>query len=250
MQENPTVSEDRYVEIDAGIKTVLAVLLAVAAGLCDSRLDLVYFTIYLATVTFLLGSDLRFILKNLATYGIFIVFPYLCGLLFSILIQKLLPGPTYVYHFEASLLRMIKIFLIWYICSLYFFTTPLKMIIEIFDIILFPLNYLGIPVAKHLNMVMVVINQLTSSVGHFKQDIMEQVRTIIRNDGLSLKVKLKEMSNILAVFIANSLQKTDGIQEQLGMIRARDYQYRLRVSKHEILATLSFIILLSLLFAS
>lgn len=246
MQEDPSVSEDRYVEVDAGIKTVLAILLAVVACFCDSRLDLVYFTIYLVLITVLLGSNLRFILKNLATYGIFIVFPYLCGLFFSFLIQKLFPGPTYVYNFEATFFRMVKIFYIWYISSLYFFTTPLKIIMDIFNIIFFPLSYLGIPVAKHMNMVMVVINKLTSSVGQFKQDIMEQAGHIIKDDQLGLKTKLKELSNILVVFIANSLQQTDEIQEQVEMIRQRDYQYKLRVSKNEILAILTFIIFLLL----
>lgn len=247
MRGDSAIFEDGYVEVDAGIKTVLAILLIVAACLCDSRLDLLYLTLYLVVVTFLLGSDLRFILKNLAAYGIFIVFPYLCGLLFSLLMQKLFSGSTYVNNFDATFLRMVKIFFIWYISSLYFFTTPLKIIIDIFNKVFSPLSYLGVPVAKHLNMVMVVINELTSSVGQFKQDIMEQARHIIKNDHLGFKSKLKELSNILAVFIANSLQQTDAIQEQVELTRERDYQYRFRVSKNEIVAILSFIVF-SLLF--
>lgn len=250
MRENSTVSVDRYVEVDAGIKTVLAILLTFSIGFCDNRLDLVYFTIYLAVITILLGSDLRFILKNLAAYGIFIVFPYLCGLLLSLLMQQFLPGPSYTYHFEVTIIRMIKIFFIWYICSLYFFTTPLQVIMAIFKIILFPLSYLGLPVAKYLNMVMVVINQLTSSVGNFKQDIMEQVRSIIKNDPLHFTEKLKALSNILVVFIADSLQQTDEIQEQVELTGASGYQYQLRIDKNEILAMLTFIIFFLLLVAS
>ena len=243
LYEKPAVSENRYVKLDAGIKTVLTILLAVAVGFCDNRLELVYFSIYLAVITVLLGSDLRFILKNLTAYGIFILFPYLCGLLLSMLLQQFLPGPTYAYHFAATIIRLIKIFFIWYICSLYFFTTPLQVIMEIFYIILFPLSYLGLPTAKYLSMVMLVMNQLTSSAGQFKQDIMEQVRIIIKNDSLGFTEKLKALSNILAVFIANSLQHSDEIQEQVDLTRASDYHYKLRISPNEILAVLSFVIL-------
>ncbi|WP_054696857.1 hypothetical protein [Syntrophomonas palmitatica] len=249
MPGDSAILEDRYVEIDAGIKTILAILLALLTSLCTSGLELVYFSLYLLLVTFLLGSNFRFILKNLAAYGIFIVFPYLCGLLFSFLIQKLFPGPPYFFNYEATFIRMVKIFFIWYIGSLYFFTTPIQPITEMLSKVLSPLNSLGIPVAKHLHMARVIVNELTRSVSQFKQDILEQVRQVFKNNDLGFKSKLKELSNILAAFIANSLQHTDEIQTRLEVSSENDYHYKFKIAKNEILAVLSFIVFLLLFLA-
>lgn len=236
MQRDTARSEDRYIEIDVGIKTVLAVLLSVAGCWCGSRLELLYYSLCLVVITILLRVDLRFILKNLAAYGIFIVFPYLCGLLLSLLINQLFPGSAYIYHFEATLFRMAKIFFIWYIGSLYFFTTPIKTIMALFYKIFFPLRYLGVPVAKHLNMVAVVVKKLTGSVSQFKQDVLEQARHIFKNDQMGFAAKLKALSNLLAVFIADSLQQTDEIQAEVDQNALKENQYKPRISLNEILA--------------
>jgi len=246
MQAVSAILKGENTEIDAGIKTMLAILLGFATSLCTSRLDLVYFSLYLVVITFLLGSDLRFILKNLISYGVIIVFPYLCGLLLSLLINHLFSGPAYSGDLEATFFKMVKLFFIWYIGSLYFFTTPIQPITEMLNKVLSPLNLLGIPVAKHLNMARVVVNELTRSVSQFKQDILEKARQIFKSDELGIKSKLKELSNILVAFIANSLQHTDEIQEQVELTRVMEYHYGFRISKNEILAMLSFVILLLL----
>jgi energy-coupling factor transporter transmembrane protein EcfT len=112
--------------------------------------------------------------------------------------------------------------------------------------VLLPLNSLGIPVAKYLNMIMFIVNQLSQSVSQFKQDILEQVRCIFKSNRLGFKTKFKELSNLLINFIANSLQQTDEIQEQIELIDASECQYTLTISKHEIVAMISFIIFLLL----
>ncbi|MFA7078658.1 MAG: hypothetical protein WC147_09670 [Syntrophomonas sp.] len=240
------------IEIDAGIKTCLAILLGVVSSFCNNGLDLVYFTLYLVVITVLLKSNLKFILKNLASYGIIFVFPYLCGLLLSLLMSKLFPGAAYLNNFniEATLFKMVKLFFIWYIGSLYFFTTPFTAIVDMLNKVFFSLNSLGVPVAKHLNMVMCIVDELTKSVGQFKQDIMEQARRIFKNKHLGVKTKSKELSNILVNFIANSLQRTDEIQNQVELADVSDCQYTLTISKNEILAILSFVIFLMFFFAN
>ncbi|HWP97141.1 MAG TPA: hypothetical protein VN426_09840, partial [Syntrophomonadaceae bacterium] len=207
----------KNIEIDAGIKLILAILLAIASSFCNNGLDLVYFTIYLLVITVFLKSDLRFIFKNLLSYGIIILFPYFLGLLLSLALSKFFPGPAYFHNvnLEATSLKMIKIFFVWYIGNLYFFTTPFKSIMDMLNKVLFPLNSIGIPVAKHLNMIMFIVNELTRSVSQFKHDILEQVRHIFKNNHLGVKTKSNELSNILVTFIANSLQRTDEIQEQV-----------------------------------
>lgn len=234
----------KYIEIDAGIKAALAILLAIASSFCSNGLDLAYFAVYLLVITIFLKSDLRFILKNLLSYGIIIVFPYSFGLLLALLIGKLFPGAGHFsnVNLDATLLKMIKIFFIWYIGNLYFFTTSIESIMDMLNKALHPLNSIGIPMAKYLNMVMFILNELTRSVGQFKGEIFEQAVHIFKNKQLGVKTKAIELSHILVAFIVNSLQRTDDIQEQVELAQASNNQYTLKITKNEILAILSFII--------
>lgn len=234
--------KDKNIEIDAGIKAVLAILLIIAASICNNGLDLAYFTLYLLVITVFLKSDFRFILKNLFSYGIIILFPYCFGLLLSLLMNKLWHGSVYNFNLDAVLLKMIKIFFIWYIGNLYFFTTSFESITEMLNKVFRPLNSIGIPIAKYLNMVLFIINELTRSVGQFKNEIFEQARDIFKNKQLGAKTKAIELSHILVAFIANSLQRTDEIQEQVALTPVSNNQYALKISKNEIAAILSFII--------
>jgi energy-coupling factor transport system permease protein len=240
---------NRNTEIDAGIKLILAILLAVAAAFCQNGLDLVYFSIYLLAVTFFLKSDLRFILKNLLSFGIIILIPYLFGILLSLALSRLFSGPAYDLNFNAALLKMTKLFFIWYIGNLYFFTSSLEAIMDMFDKVFGPLNRVGIPVSRYLNMVMFIVNELSRTVGQFKGDIFEQAGQIFKNKQLGIKSKLKELSDILVNYIANSLQRTDEIQEQLESSGGNDCQYTLRISKNEIVAIFACVMFLLLLFA-
>lgn len=241
----------KYIEIDAGIKAILALLLTVALLYCNNWLDLVYFASFLVVITIFLRSNFRFILKNIVSYGIIIVFPYLFGLSLSLLVNKLFPGSAFPnnFIFENVLLKMVKIFFVWYIGSLYFFTTPFRSLVDMLNKFFSPLNSLGIPVSKYLNIVMCIVNELTKSVGRFKQDILDQARHIFKNNHLGVKAKSKELSKILVNFIVNSLQKTGEIQKQAQLNSLDNGQYQLRITKNTIVAILSCIIFLLLLFA-
>ncbi|MEN6350200.1 MAG: CbiQ family ECF transporter T component, partial [Syntrophomonas sp.] len=236
MSEYSAGQKNTDVEIDAGIKAALAIILAIAASFCNSGWDLVYFTVYLLIITVLLKSNLRFILKNLLSYGIIILFPYSFGILLSFLMNRLFSGSVYVnnVNLEAALFKMIKIFFIWYIGNLYFFTTPFEKIADMLNKVFSPLNSVGIPVARYLNMTMFIVNELVKSVGRFKQDIFEQARHIFKNNEIGIKTKAKELSNILVSFIANSLQGTDEMQDRFERSRENNCSYKLRVSKNEI----------------
>jgi energy-coupling factor transporter transmembrane protein EcfT len=239
--------KNKNIDIDAGIKAILAILLAAASTLCSNQMDLIYFALYLVVITVLLRSDLRFILKNLASFGLIFVFPYLCGLLLSWLMSRIIPGPIYfTFDPEAILVKMAKIFFIWYIGSLYFFTTPIISIIDMLNRVLCPLNAWGISISKFLNMIMCIINELNRSLSQFKQDVFNRVRDVIKNNRRGLKTKSKGLANILIDFIANSLQRADEIQGQAELIREYDFRYTLRITKNEVMAILSFIVFLVL----
>ncbi len=231
--------KNKHIEIDAGIKLSLAILLAIASSFCNNGLELIYLSIYLLVVTIFLKSDLGFVLKNLLSYGLVILFPYFLGLLLSLLISKLYSASFYNVSLGAAILKMIKLFFIWYIGNLYFFTTSFEPIVNMLSKVFSPLDLLGIPVTKYLNMVMVIVNELNRSVSQFKQDILEQARYIYKNKELGFKTKAEGLSDILAAFIANSLQRTDEIQEQVELSRVNACQYTLRISKNEIVAICS-----------
>lgn len=241
---------NKSTEIDAGIKLVLAILLAVASSFCKNGLELAYFSTFLMVITVLLKSDLRFLLKNLLSFGIIILIPYLLGLLLSMLMSKLFPGLAYLNHInlDTALLKMIKIFFIWYIGNLYFFTTSFASITEMLNQVFGPLNRVGVPVAKYLHMIMFILNELSRSVSSFKSDILEPAGRTLKNKHLNVNNKMKELSHILVDFIANSLRRTDEIQEQVELSPVNDYQYSLRISKNEILAIFGCVIFLVLLF--
>jgi energy-coupling factor transporter transmembrane protein EcfT len=251
LQEYSADLKDKYIEIDAGIKAILAILLGATTLYCNNWPDMIYFAVFLIVITVFLKSNIQFILKNIAAYGIIFVFPCLCGLLLSLLFNKLSPGSAFHSNiiFEGLLLRMVKIFFIWYIGSLYFFTTPFSSIVDMLNKIFSPLNSLGIPVSKYLKIIMCIVNVLTKSVGQFKKDILEEARHIFKNNHLGIKSKFKELSNILVDFIANSLQHTDEIQKQVELTCVDNSQYTFRITKNAIVAFLGCIIFLLLFFA-
>lgn len=249
MLENSVDLKTKNLELDVGVKACLAVLLAVASSFCGGLPDFLIFSIYLMTVTVLLKSNLKFILKNLISYGIIFIIPYFLGLYLSVLVSRIFAVSSPVTHqlLLESLNRMGKVFFVWYIGSLYFFTTPLEEILVMLNTVLSPLNARGIHVLKYLNMMMCILNELADSISQFKMDILEKARQIFKNRQLGLKVKLDNLANILVSFIANSLQKTDDIQKRVENMQMDAYIYKMRISRNESLAILSFIVLLFLL---
>lgn len=249
MQVYSAELNNKDTEIDAGIKLMLAIVLAFASAFCPNGLELVYFSAFLLAVTVFLKSDLRFIVKNLFSFGIIILVPYTFGILLSLGLNRLYPGTFYSIDLHRALLKMTRIFFIWYIGNLYFFTTSLESIMDMLDKVFSPLNRAGIPVSRYLKMIMFIVNELSRMVGQFKGDVFEQAAYIFRNRQLGLKIKLKELSNILVHHIADSLQRTDEIQAQVELNSVNKSQYTLRISKTEIAAILGCVIFLLLLFA-
>lgn len=236
-------------EIDPGIKGLLALILGIAACFCDSGWGVAYFTVFLLMVTLWLKCELRFVAKNLASFAVILGLPYVGGLLLSGLMSHLVPGTQAVIGFtwQAVAFKMVKIFFIWYISSLYFFTTPFLAIAEMLGRLLAPLNAWGIPVNKHLHMILCIVQELTRSVGQFTRDVMEQARLIFKNNELGLGARCKELAHILAGFIANSLQQTDHIQAEYDGIGVPGV-YRPNIVRNEILAMLSSLIFLLFFF--
>lgn len=237
-------------ELDAGLKAGIAIILTVVALVCENQFSLLIIFLYLGSVTFLLGSNFQFLLKNVVSYGLIILLPYFFGFSLSLLLGYLFSNTSYVPDlvFKETLWRIIRIFMVWYIGSLYIYSTPLKSMLGMFKKVFSPLNRIGVPVSKYLTFIVCIIIQLTESVSGFKNNSVEQARTIFRNKSMCLQTRIKEISNLLVEFIADSLHKTGEIQTLMEQTNLDNFTYSIIVSKKEKLAIFSFIVLLTLLF--
>jgi energy-coupling factor transporter transmembrane protein EcfT len=244
---NVNIKKSLLAGIDAGLKALLAIILIVAAMICEKQVSLLLIFSYTVIATILLGSNFRFLLKNVVSYAIIFMFPYLFGLLLSILFGIIFSNNQSATDlvFKEALLRMIKIFFVWYIGSLYICSTPLESILGMLKKVLQPLNSFGVPIGKHLNIIKCIVIELNQSVSEFKNNTLAQARNVIKDRNLSFRTKIKEISNILVCLIANSLHKTEHIQELVARTNANDFIYNFRFSRNEIIASFSLIILLA-----
>jgi energy-coupling factor transport system permease protein len=244
---NVKIKNSLLAEIDAGLKALLAIVLVTVALFCEKQLSLLVIFLYTVMATVLLGSNFKFLFKNIVSYAIIFMFPYLFGLMLSMFFSFIFSNNPSVsdFLFKEALLRMVKIFFIWYIGSLYICSTPLESILGMLKKVLQPLNRLGVPISKHLNIIMCIVTELNESVNEFKDNALAKVREIIRDKSLSFTTKIKEISNILVCFIANSLQRTQHIQELVAQTNVNDLKYKFRFTRNEILASFSLVILLA-----
>jgi hypothetical protein len=244
---NVNIKNSLLSEIDTGLKALLAIVLVAAVLLCEKQVSLLVIFLYTVIATVLLGSNFRFLLKNMVSYAIIFMFPYIFGLLLSIFFGFVFSNnpSASVMLLKEALLRIVKIFFVWYIGSLYICSTPLESILGMLKKVLRPLNNFGVPIDKHLNIIMCIVIELNESVKEFKNNSLAQARDAIKDKSLCFKIKIKEISNILVCFIANSLHRTEHIQELVAQTNVNDLKYNFRFSRSEILATFSIIILLS-----
>ncbi|SPF38711.1 conserved membrane hypothetical protein [Candidatus Desulfosporosinus infrequens] len=241
-----TLKNSRLADLDAGLKACLSFLLTGLVLVSTKQVSLSLVFCYLVLATVLLGSNFRFLGKNAAAYALIFLLPYFFGLLFSLFMAKLFSNAYYSSDFviQEIVFRMVRIFYIWYIGSLYIASTPLNSILGLLKSVFSPLSRWGVPVANYLKIIMCIVLKLTESVSDFKNNDVEQARLIFQTKHTSFKTKLKGLSNLLVLFIANSLQKTDEIQQLMDQTSLDDFTYHFKVTRSELLTIASFMILL------
>ncbi len=229
------------VEIDPGIKGIAALVLMVLAVISINGWNMAVLATYLLIITVVLIDDYRFVVKSLASYAIIFVVPYLIGLLLSWLFSLIMPegtAPTGIALGTAGV-KLIKLFFVWYIGSLYFTTTPFSSIAGMLERLFRPINRLGVPVTRYLHMVAGIVEQLTHTVDRFMGDVFARVRHIFSDDQIGMRPKFHELADVLATFIANSLQQTDQVYASTS--RTFLQSYRLQMARNEILTVLSIL---------
>jgi energy-coupling factor transport system permease protein len=244
---NINIKNSLLAEIDAGLKALLAIALVIAALVCEKQVSLLVIFLYTMIATVLIGSNFKFLFKNIVSYAIIIIFPYLFGLLLSMFFGFIFSNNQFASGIllQEALLRLVKIFIVWYIGSLYIFSTSLESILGMLKKVLQPLNSFRVPVSKYLNIIMCIVIELNESVNEFKNNTMAQARNAIKDKSLGFKTKIKEISNILVCFIADSLHRTEHIQELIAQTNVNNLIYTFKFSRSEFLAVFSLIILLS-----
>lgn len=236
------------VEIDPGIKGIVALVLMVLAGLSNNAWNMAVVAAYLLVITVFVIDDYRFVVKSLASYAIIFIVPYLIGLLLSRLVSLVVPGGDAMTGaaLVTAGVKLLELFFLWYIGSLYFTTTPFGSIAGMLNRFFRPINGLGVPVTRYLHMVVGIVEQLTQAADLFMNDVFARARQVFSDDQLGIRPKLQELADILATFIATSLQQTEQVHNNSS--RTVLESYRLRIGRSEILAVLSLVACLLLFY--
>ena len=229
------------VEIDPGIKGIAALVLMVLAVISVNGWNMEVLAAYLLIITVVLIDDYRFVIKSLASYAIIFVLPYLIGWLLSRLFSLIMPGGAALtgIALETAGVKLIKLFFLWYTGSLYFTTTPFASIAGMLERLFKPINRLGVPVTRYLHMVAGIVEQLTHTVDRFMGDVFARVRHIFSDDQIGMRSKFNELADVLATFIADSLQQTDQVYGNSS--RTVLQSYRFKMARNEILTVLSLL---------
>lgn len=244
----PTV----FNRMDAGIKFLLAFLLSIMPFFCLDQLSLGIIGAYMLAVT--LFSDIRvmFLMKTVMAYAFFIVLPCAYGMFIES--YFIFTGPAHVFAFQdfgAAGLKVLELFLAWYAWSIYFLTTPIRSMIGLLELILFPLKKIGVPVPEYLRLVNCIIHELTESAQRLRDSYGDIVRSIIQKDCRRYRFKVKDLSGVLVSIIVESFSRLDRIQESLASADPRDlYTYRFRFTAADALAAASVLLLAAVLTAN
>ena len=232
------------VKLDAGVKLVLAVMLSIIPFFCQRQGSFLILVLFLGFLTVLARVSLRTLRNSILSYGIIVIFPYLFGFLISWLTARYSANSLFVYEqgFSAMALRLFRLFLFWYVGTLYLYSTPLSSLLGVLDKCLFPLKKLGVPVSDYLKVLMCVIETLKKSGSEVKNKFEEKKASLSGDHKSLFLLNIKGIAQTVVSFIVDSFQNLDQIQEDLGKIKAEDlYTYEFKIAKLEILAVGCFL---------
>ena len=235
----------KYVELDAGVKACIAIALVIITIVSEESSVFLVLLLYLIFATVLLKSNLRFILKNLAVFAIVILLPYTFGLCLSALFQLYSANALSAVQYipMETVKRIVKIFYVWYVLNLYFFSTPLEILFSLLNKFLRPVQAIGVPVTKYLIIIKCVIIEITRSVQTFREKIIKEAGRLLKDKNSRFKEKPAVLARLLAGFITDSLQKTEEMQQLIDRTELENV-YSFKIAKKEAFAMCSLILLL------
>lgn len=236
--------------MDGLIKFILATVLACMPFLLQKQMSFGILSVYLIFVTVVSRIKLRTLLMSGASYCIIVMIPYLFGLLMNWLFYAFSNNDVFAFHqgpYEVFL-RLFRLLVIWYVSILYFHTTPMKSVIGLLDKLFTPLKLVGVPVADYLKVVMCVVLELKETGSEMQKSLGESMRSAMGDTRWKFKINTKGISQIIVSLIVNSFEKIDKIESFVEKVNPEDlYHYSFKLSKTDVLAAVSFILLTVLL---
>ena len=241
---------NKSMDIDALIKFILVTVLAIMPFLLEKQISLGVLSVYLLIATLVTKIKFRTLLISAASYFIIVLIPYLFGYLMSELLYLFTNNELFAYSqgsYEV-LLRLFRLFVIWYVSILYFHTTPMKTVIGLLDKLFFPLKLIGVPIKDYLKIVMFTVLELKGKGSEIKNSFIESARSAIGGNKVKLGTKIKGISHIIVSMLVNSFEKINEIQSLIENVNADElYDYKFKISIRDIVVVLSFIMLISAL---
>lgn len=228
--------------MDSGIKLFLAVILSVIPFIYSDKTSLIIISAFMVFIILISGVRKKTILASFMAYFIIVVFPLLFGFALSILFYKISGNMAFAYYDQigATLLRMYQLFLIWLVGAIYFNTTQIQSFIGVFDKLLTPFKWLGVPVQDHLKVLMCVIRVLTNIGPEVKASFSASMQAH-KDQEKSFwgRFNVKLLSTIIVDFIVNSFKRIESVEAYVAEVQAQDlYSYKMRFGLLDVLALL------------
>lgn len=231
--------------IDGLIKLIIATALAVTAFFLNKPVSIGILAVYLLISALITRVKFRTLFLSTVSYFVIVLFPFLFGYLMSELIYFFTNNESFAYSQSGYevFLRVFRLFVIWFVSILYFFTTPLKTVIGLLDKFLFPLKKIGVPTEDFLKIVMCVVMDLKAKGKELKDNFMDHARSVMCGSKTKLKDKIKGAARIIVSSLVNSFEKINDIQQSIENLNAGDlYGYKFKLSVRDIIVTVIFIV--------
>lgn len=241
----------RLTAMDGLIKLSLATGLGVISFRCEKPASFIVIMLFLVVTTWLARVNGRTMLVSAASYGMIVVMPYLLGIAMNELLYLVTVNPVFVYRqgIQPVVLKLVRLFLIWYISVFYFQITPIETVIGMADRMLSPLKRLGVPIEEYLKVTMCVVIELRKMPSEVKRNLGLRMRRAVGKNRWDIKAKIKGVADILVTLIVDSFQKLGRIQSFVEEAAPGDlYNYRFRLSKYDGMGIIAVVLLAGFVF--
>ena len=248
-----TGNDTNFSGMDAGIKLIITLFLAIIPFFCDQIVSFVVFFSFFALLSLISGIPGKTLLKNIVAYVVIIILPLLFGLAVQALIGLLTGSEAVQINVYQDLFyRILRLFLLWYVTSLYIMrseehtselqslTTPMELFLGLLNQILLPLGLLKISVSDFLSTIRFVMLLLAEMGNRFIDSYKELFSSYKNKSRKGFYQLVKDMAQVLVSLISASLADTDKVQEMIVNEAEKGFSYRFRCSLADFAAILVF----------
>ncbi len=240
-----------FADLDGFIKFLLVLIIATLPFHFEKQTSYGIFLAYLVVVTLASGIRYRTLLFSAASYGIIVLIPYLFGILMNAGLYYLTRSEAFILQqgYQEMILRLFRLFIIWYASILYFHTTPMETILGLLDRLLFPLKLMKLPVQDYLKVVGCIVLELKGKGEETKASFLGNARNVVGGKASQLRSKIRGLSQIIVAVLVDSFQKLDEVENTIAQAKAEElFNYRFRMTLREGMAASSLSLLLLMIY--